>query len=598
MQDVTLTQMLMGFSRGYRRFFLFSIIAAAVAALLGFLTPIIVGFTVDSVIGGEGTRLPGPVMWLYESFSEPRNFGLNLTICAIFAAASAISAGFFNFLSRVNMAKGAEGLIKKLRDGLFSHTQSLPFEWHTKNLTGDIIQRCTSDVDTVRRFVFQQLIEVLRTVLLIVIALGIMFSKNIPLTLVVLIFIPVMLWYTVYFFKRISHKFLACDEAEGRLMTRVQENLTGVRVVRAFGREAYETERFDEKNNDYTNKWLSLGYTFGLFWGIGDIVSSTQLLSVIVFGSYLAANGTITFGDLLVFISYTLTLMWPVRALGRVLSEMSKTGVSLRRVKEILDAPGEMPEPGALKPPMDRDIEFDGVSFAYGETPVLKNVSFKVKRGSTFGILGATGSGKSTITYLLNRLYDLPEGCGSIRVGGVDISKIDRAHLRRNVGLVLQEPFLFSRTILENIDIASRSQVLSRVREKARTAAVDDNIMSFASGYDTIVGERGVTLSGGQKQRVAIARTLMMNSPIMVFDDSMSSLDMETDAKIRESLRQDTAGATVILISHRISTLMAADTIMVIDGGEVAEIGSHAELVERDGIYRRVYDLQSGGDTI
>ena len=596
MQDLTLTQMLMGFTRGFKRFFLFSIFAAAVAALLGFLTPIVVGFTVDSVIGGEGTALPGPVMWLYELFYEPGDFGLNLLICAIFAAASAILAGFFNFLSRVNMAKGAEGLIKKLRDELFSHTQSLPFEWHTKNLTGDIIQRCTSDVDTVRRFVFQQLIEVLRTVLLIVIALAIMFSKNIPLTLVVLLFIPVMLWYTVFFFKRISHKFLACDEAEGRLMVRVQENLTGVRVVRAFGRESYETGKFDEKNNDYTNKWLSLGYTFGLFWGIGDIVSSTQLLAVIVFGSYLAANGTITFGDLLVFISYTLTLMWPVRALGRILSEMSKTGVSLRRIKEIFDAPGEMPEPDALKPPMDRDIEFYDVSFAYGETQVLKNVSFTVRSGTTFGILGATGSGKSTITYLLNRLYDLPEGSGSIRIGGIDISSIDRSHLRRNVGLVLQEPFLFSRTILDNIGIASRGHGLDLIREKARIAAVDDNIMSFSMDYDTVVGERGVTLSGGQKQRVAIARTLMMDAPIMVFDDSMSSLDMETDAKIRESLRRDTAGATVILISHRISTLMTADTIMVIEGGEVAEIGSHAELVKRDGIYRRVYDLQSGCD--
>ena len=597
MHDITLTKMLMGFTRGIKRFFLFSIFASAVAALLGFLTPLIVGFTVDSVIGGKETTLPGPVMWLYNIFAEqnnPGNLASNLMICAFFAAASAILAGFFNYQSRVNMAKGAERMIKKLRDGLFAHTQNLPFEWHTRNLTGDIIQRCTSDVDTVRRFVFQQLIEVFRTVILIVIAIIIMFSKSIPLTLVVLVFIPVILWYTIFFFKRISHKFLACDEAEGRLMVRVQENLTGVRVVRAFGRERYETERFDEKNIDYTNKWLSLGYTFGLFWGIGDIVSSTQLLSVIVVGSYLAATGMITFGDLLVFISYTLTLMWPVRALGRILSEMSKTGVSLKRIKEILDAPGEPAEPDAKKPPMDRDIEFKNVSFTYGEKPVLKNVSFTVKNGTTFGILGATGSGKSTITYLLNRLYDLKEGGGLISVGGVDIADIERAYLRKNIGLVLQEPFLFSRTILENIDIASRGRDLSRIREKARIAAVDENIMSFAKGYDTLVGERGVTLSGGQKQRVAIARTLMMNAPIMIFDDSMSSLDMETDAKIRESLSENTAGATVILISHRISTLMTADVIMVLENGQIAEIGPHAELVEKNGIYRRVYDLQSG----
>jgi ATP-binding cassette subfamily B protein len=287
-------------------------------------------------------------------------------------------------------------------------------------------------------------------------------------------------------------------------------------------------------------------------------------------------------------------LVWPVRQLGRILSEMSKTGVALKRIKEILDAPAETDAQDAYKPPIDLDIEFDNVSFTYGEQPVLKNVSFIVKSGTTFGILGATGSGKSTITYLLNRLYDLPESGGTISIGGVDISKIEKAYLRRNIGLVLQEPFLFSKTIFRNIDIASRGKDLNKVREKARIAAIDENIMSFAKGYETVVGERGVTLSGGQKQRVAIARTLMMNAPVMVFDDSMSSLDMETDAKIRESLRADTEGATVILISHRISTLMRADMIMVMEEGKVAEIGTHNELVELNGIYRRVYDLQSG----
>jgi len=247
---------------------------------------------------------------------------------------------------------------------------------------------------------------------------------------------------------------------------------------------------------------------------------------------------------------------------------------------------------------MDRDIEFTNVSFTYNEQPVLSNVSFTIKSGTSFGILGSTGSGKSTITYLLNRLYDLPENSGAITIGGVDISRIEKAYLRGNIGLVLQEPFLFSKTILENIDIASRARDLDRVRETARIAAIDDNIMSFTKGYDTIVGERGVTLSGGQKQRVAIARTLMMKAPVMVFDDSMSSLDMETDAKIRESLRVDTEGATVILISHRISTLMKADMIMVLEDGRVAELGTHSELIAINGIYRRVYDLQSGYDAV
>ena len=586
--------MLLGFTYRIKRFFALSVITATAASLMGFISPLIVGFTVDAVIGDEGTVLPGPIMRLFNDLSSEGSIESQLLVCVIMVAACALVGGLFNYLSRVSMAKFAERMINSLRTKLFAHTQSLPFEWHTKNQTGDIIQRCTSDVETTRRFVFQQLIEVLRTVILIAIAMSIMFSLNPIMATVVTAFIPLVLFYTVFFFKRIAHKFLACDQAEGALMVRVQENLTGVRVVRAFGRELFETERFDEKNIDFTDKWSSLGGTFGVFWGLGDTVSLVQLLSVIVTGSFLAADGSMTIGELLVFISYTQMIMWPVRQLGRILTEMSKTGVALKRINEIFDAPGETDAPDALKPPMERDIEFKNVSFTYDDKPVLNDVSFTVKSGTTFGILGATGSGKSTITYLLNALYELPEDGGSVTIGGVNVAQIEKAYLRRNIGLVLQEPFLFSKTILENIDVAGREGNLEKIREKARIAAVDDNIMSFMKGYDTIVGERGVTLSGGQKQRVAIARTLMMNAPVMVFDDSMSSLDMETDAKIRESLRKDTAGATVILISHRISTLMKADMIMVLEEGRVAELCSHSELVEKNGIYRRVYDLQSG----
>ena len=587
-------KMMLGFTHKIKRFYLLSISASIVATLLSFLAPLIVGFTVDSVIGNEVGSLPSPVMWIYESLNIYGTLASSLLICALMIAGIEVISGVFNYFSRVSIAKGSERMINNLRTSLFTHTQYLPFEWHTNNQTGDIIQRCTSDVETVRRFVFQQLLEVVRTVLLVVIAITIMYSLNPTMATVVIAFMPFIMGYTVFFFKRIAHKFLAADEAEGALMVRVQENLTGVRVVRAFGREIYETERFDEKNEDFSNNWIKLGGTLGFYWGLGDGISFFQLLSVIIVGSVLATTSTFTVGDLLVFLGYTSMLMWPVRQLGRIITEMSKAGVSLKRIKEIFDAPIESDPPDAIAPPMDQDIEFKNVSFTYDEQPVLKDVSFTIKNGTTFGILGATGSGKSTITYLLNRLYDLPEDGGQITIGDVDISRIKKPYLRRNIGLVLQEPFLFSKTLLENIDIASRDRALSKIREKARIAAVDENIMEFAKGYDTIVGERGVTLSGGQKQRVAIARTLMMDAPIMIFDDSMSNLDMETDAKIRESLREDTAGATVILISHRISTLMKADVIMVLEEGRVEEIGSHSELVEHDGIYKRIYDLQSG----
>jgi ATP-binding cassette subfamily B protein len=587
-------KMMLSFTNKLKHFFILSILAATVATLLSFLAPLIVGFTVDSVIGDKPSALPSQIMWIYETLNTRGTLASSLLVCAVIIASVELLSGLINYVSRINMAKGSERMINNLRTSLYSHTQRLPFEWHTNNQTGDIIQRCTSDVDTVRRFVFQQLIEVIRTVILVVIAITIMFSLNVVMATVVTAFMPFVMGYTFYFFRRIAHKFLAADEAEGALMVRVQENLTGVRVVRAFGREIYETKRFDEKNIDYANKWNVLGGTLGFYWGLGDAVSFLQVFCVIIVGAFLAVGGTFTVGDLLVFLGYSGMLMWPVRQLGRIITEMSKAGVSLKRIKEIFDAPAEADAPDSTTPPMDNDIEFKNVSFTYDEQPVLKDVNFKIKSGTTFGILGATGSGKSTITYLLNRLYDLPEEGGSITIGGVDISRIQKSYLRRNIGLVLQEPFLFSKTILENIKIASRESELEKVRDKARIAAVDDNIMSFSKGYDTIVGERGVTLSGGQKQRVAIARTLMMNAPVMVFDDSMSNLDMETDAKIRESLREDTKGATVILISHRITTLMKADVIMVLEEGKVAEIGSHNELVELNGIYRRIYDLQSG----
>jgi len=599
MKSKSKLKMMMGFTHKLKHFFLSAIITATIAALLGFLSPIIVGYTVDSVIGDSSNTLPCPVMWLYEKLNTEKTMVSSLLACACLILACALVTGFFNYFSRVSMAKGSERMINNMRIALYTHTQSLPFEWHTKNQTGDIIQRCTSDVETVRRFVFQQLLEVVRTILLASIAIIIMFSLNVIMATVVTVFMPIVIGYTYFYFKRIAHKFLEADEAEGELTVRVQENLTGVRVVRAFGRESYETKRFDEKNIGFMEKWDAMGGTLGVYWGLGDFVSFIQFLCVVLVGAYLAMTtidtaNPFTVGDLIVFLSYTGMLMWPVRQLGRIITEMSKTGVSLKRIKEIFDADSETDASDVIEPPINRDIEFKNVNFAFEEHPVLKDVSFTIKSGTTFGILGATGSGKSTVTYLLNRLYDLPENGGCIEIGGVDITKIKKSYLRKNIGLVLQEPFLFSKTLLENIDIASREGNLDKVREKAQIAEVDDNIMGFSKGYDTVIGERGVTLSGGQKQRVAIARTLMMNAPVMVFDDSMSALDMETDAKIRESLREDTQGATVILISHRISTLMKADVIMVLEEGCVAEIGSHTELVEKDGIYRRVYDLQSG----
>ncbi len=581
------------FSRGSMRFFTLAILASAFSILFNFLTPQIIRFTVDNVIGTEPMSLPGFLLAAIEAIGGRDALRSNLLYCALGVVACAAISGIFNYFSRLGIAKGTEGFTKSLRDALFTHIQHLPFSWHMKNQTGDIIQRCTSDVETVRNFISAQFLEVIRTVILICVALALMFSMNTTLAIISAAFIPIIILYSGLFQARISRQFRKADEAEGDLMVAVQENLTGVRVVRAFGRERYERDMFEKKNTIFSNKWIDLGYTLGFFWGIGDFVTCLNLLVIICAGAFLAARGEMTLGVLLVFVGYTQTLAWPIRNLGRTLSELSKASVSIDRLQDILDAPAEPEEPQAQKPDLRQDIVFSHVSFSYGDTPILQDLSFTIPAGSTFGILGSTGSGKSTLTYLLNRLYDLPPDGGDITIGGVSIRDIDRHYLRRNIGLVLQEPFLFSKTVRENIQIASGRDDLPAVRRAASIAAVDDNILSFRDGYDTIVGERGVTLSGGQKQRIAMARTLILDCPIFIFDDSMSAVDMETDAKIRESLRANTGGATVILISHRINTLMLSDRILVLDGGRAAQIGTHQELIHQDGLYRRVYQMQS-----
>ena len=559
------------------------------------LTPQIIRMTVDSIIGSE--ELPGwfTALGLQRLLQGDTARVLLLAAAAVLAAA--ILSGVFSFLARINTARASENAIKSLRDALYGHIQKLPFSWHTAHQTGEIIQRCTSDVEVIRNFVSAQMVEVFRIVFLIVMTMAIMFSMNVKISLVVAVFIPIIALYSFFFSSKISKRFMDADIAEGKLSSTVQENLTGVRVVRAFGRENFEIKRFDERNNHFADLWIRLGHMMTTYWSTGDFIMALQVLTVICVGTVSAVNGEITLGEFLAFVSYNATLTWPVRSLGKILAEMSKTGVSLERVSYILLAEPEHDPPRALQPPMDRDISFEHVTFGYeNQKAVLDDVTFTIPAGSTFAILGGTGSGKTTLMHLLNRLYDLEPGCGRITIGGVDISRIGRGYLRKNVAIVLQEPFLFSRTIRENIGITAqerdRDAMLEYVRAAARSACVDEAIEGFAQGYETVVGERGVTLSGGQKQRVAIARMLTQNAPVMIFDDSLSAVDAETDAKIRQQLKEKMGSATTILISHRITTLMQADRILVLDNGRVADLGTHEELIARPGIYRDIYEIQ------
>lgn len=588
----TKVSLVMEFLQGNLHYFVISILAALMVALLDMITPQLIRTTVDSVIGTEPMDLPSILDHLLNSIGGIPYLRSHIWLIG---AALVVLAGFtavFRYLHTLYNTKGAERLIQTMRNRLFSHIQKLPFSWHMTNQTGDIIQRCTSDVEMIKNFISEQLTSVFRIITLIVLSLTFMFSMNVKLTLIAIIFIPIIIGYSLYFHTHIRASFEQCDENEGVLSTIAQENLTGVRVVRAFGRENYERERFEKQNQLYTNAWMRMNKFLALFWGAGDLFSGLQLMTIVVFGTIFSVQGEMTAGEFIAFISYNSMLTWPVRSLGRMISEMSKAGVSIDRLCYIMNSAPESDKPDAVTPDMHGDISFEHVSFDYGGGSVLKDIDFTIPKGSTFGILGSTGSGKSTLMYLLNRLYELSPEQGQIKISGVDINDIKREWLRSNIGMVLQEPFLFSRTVAENIGITQKDINLSELRKAAQIACVDRSILNFSQGYDTVVGERGVTLSGGQKQRTAIARMLMQKTPIMIFDDSLSAVDADTDANIRKQLTENLQDSTVILIAHRITTLMSADKIMVMDKGEIAEIGTHEELMAKKGIYYKIYNMQ------
>ncbi len=550
------------------------------------LIPKIIGFAIDCVLGDE--PVPAGFAAAVNIVGVDR-IKSDIWIVALVILIIAAVTLIFRYVSMYFNHRGSQKLMCRMRDVLFAHIQRLPLSWHNKNNTGDIIQRCTSDADTINTFVSTQLVSLLRIFLLLALSLVFMFMTDAKLAAIAASFIPVLIGYSIGFYLRARSSFKRCDEQEGVLSTYAQENLTGVRVVRAFGRERYERDKFERQNTYYTGLWVKLERHLALYWTVSDVIIALQLLCTITVGTVYCVNGGMTAGNLVEFISYNTMMMGPVRMLGRIISNLSKANVSLGRIADVMNAEEERYGENAGR--LCGDIVFENVGFCY-ETgkKAVDGVSFTVPEGSTLGIIGATGSGKSTLAYLLDGLYAPCEG--RITIGGKDISEIAPATLRNNVGFVMQEAFLYSRTVRDNIGIAAAADECD-IRSAAHTACVDGNIESFADGYDTVVGERGVTLSGGQKQRVAIAQTVIRKTPYLIFDDSLSAVDSETDAVIRERLNDECAGATKIIISHRINTLMNAENIIVMDGGRIAESGAHAELIERGGIYRRIYDLQT-----
>ena len=509
----------------------------------------------------------------------------------------AVVEGGFSFLSGRLAAYTAEGITRRLRDFLFDHIQRLSFSYHATTPTGDLIERVTSDVDALRRFFSEQGIGIGRIFLLFVINFIAILNLNVKLGLLSVIAIPFMLLVSIWFFKRVTKRFEEYQAQEAVLSTTLQENLTGVRVVKAFGRQDYEKEKFEKDNWTKYLKGKLLLLMHSMFWPLSDIVLGLQMLFGFVYAATMAINGEITVGMYIAYVGLVVWLIWPIRNLGRIIVNASSGMVSYGRLMEIVRQAREPLFDGKFQPagPVRGELVFEDVSFIYsdGKEEVLKNVSFQVQPGQAVALLGSTGSGKSSLVNLLPRFHEYTSG--RILLDGAELKDYSRAYLRRQIGIVEQEPFLFSRSIRENITYGvGRDVSQEEVERAAKAAAIHDVILGFPDGYNTLVGEKGVTLSGGQKQRVTIARTLLKNPRILILDDSTSSVDTETEASIREALNELMQNRTTFIIAHRIQSVMIADLILVLDKGEVIQMGPHNELVSQmDGMYRRIYDIQT-----
>lgn len=580
--------------KGNRLPYLLSILSMIVATFFTVLGPLFIRTTIDSIIGENPISSQG-IKKVIDLLGGREYIKSNLWIIGIVLIVLTVLRGAFLYLKNTLSSKSAEDTAKNIRENVYDHIQRLPYDYHVKVDTGDLIQRCTSDIETIRRFLAVQFVQIGGSIFMLIFVSYIMFSLHTKMALVSMALIPLIFSFAFIFFTKVQSAFKVSDEAEAKLSTVLQENLTGVRVVKAFARQSYEIEKFDDKNKEYKNVTYRLMKLFAWYWSLSDLMCMFQTGGVLVVGSIWASKGYISLGTLVVFTTYEGMLLWPVRQMGRTLTDMGKAMVSIERIEEILNNPIENLEENNIKPQIEGNISFENVSFGYeNDKPILKNITFDVKAGETIAILGPTGSGKTSLVHLLSRLYDYQGG--SIKIDGIELKDIDKGWIRKNVGIVLQEPFLFAKTIKENIKLSNPNIEDEKVYEAAKDAAIHKDILSFDKGYDTPVGERGVSLSGGQKQRIAIARTLINECPILIFDDSLSAVDTETDILIRKSLKERKNKATTIIISHRISTISEANLILVLEKGRISQMGTHEELINEDGLYKRVYKIQNSLD--
>jgi ABC-type multidrug transport system fused ATPase/permease subunit len=512
---------------------------------------------------------------------------------ALFVVGLTVLKGLFQFGHGYLGEYGAQGIAYDIRDELYKHLQRLSFSWHDRAQTGQLMARATSDVEQLRNFTGRAFMQLLQIVTMSVAIIVVLFAMNWKLAIVSILVLPLLIHTVSTYQKKVRPLFNQVQEELAVLASIVQENLAGAKVVKAFAREPDEIRRFDQQNDRLLAEYVAAARVQAFTNPFMDVVANLGTVIVLWYGGYLVIRGELTVGELVAFNAYLLLISRPIRRLGFLISQTARATAAAERIFEVLDAPVEVADkPGASPlPQVSGQVVFDAVSVAYyGGQRVLKDVSFEAKPGQVVALLGATGSGKSTIVNLIPRFYDVTEG--RVLIDGYDVRDVQIQSLRRQIGMVLQDTTLFTGSIRENIAFGVPNATDEQVVAMAKAARAHDFILGFPRGYDTRVGERGVTLSGGQKQRVAIARALLLDPRILILDDFTSAVDTETESLIRQALNVLMEGRTTFVIAQRVSTVQNADQILVLDHGQIVGMGNHEELLESNPIYAEIYRLQ------
>ncbi len=543
------------------------------------------------VIGGEerNVNLPSFLINIFEKGKEPLMVVLIVGISMV-----SIQAGrsVMRFIANYGQNVITENISRDMKVKMYSHITDLSYSYHNNVDTGDLIQRCTSDVETSSKFVSTQFPELVNIFVTIGIGAYQVYHINVTLMWVSMIIIPITGIASVIYFAYVNKAFKKIEKQESKMTSIIQQNVNNSRVVRVFATEKYEFDKMDEASREYTKATEKFNSKMALFWGFMDGSVTLQYGLTILVSIMLAKKGLVDMADITACLLLLGMLIWPIRGLGRIIAQFGKTIVGVNRLEEVLEEKIEFEDNGTLTPKITGKIEFKDVHFEFKDdnTKLLKGVTFDINPGETVAIVGKTGSGKSTICNILTRMLDYDTG--SVLIDGIELKDIEKKHLRRNIKMVPQDPFLFSKTIYENISITDKLASKEKVYHAADIANIADEIDRFELGYDTIVGEKGTTLSGGQKQRVAIARILVDESPVIIFDDSLSALDNKTDLMIRKALKNRENFQTMIIVTHRTTTAKEADKIIVVENGIIKEVGTHEQLANKEGLYKELWGIQ------